>query len=99
MINFNLPPYTGKELQYINEAIAQHKICGDGKYTQKCSTWIETKTGVPKALLTTSCTHATKMTAILLGIKKDDEVIMPSYTFVSTADAFVLRGAIWSLLI
>jgi TDP-4-keto-6-deoxy-D-glucose transaminase len=93
MINFNLPPYTGKELQYIKEAIAQHKICGDGKYTQKCSTWIENKTGVPKALLTTSCTHATEMAAILLGIKKDDEVIMPSYTFVSTADAFVLRGA------
>lgn len=93
MINFNLPPYTGKELQYIKEAIAQHKICGDGKYTQQCSTWIENRTGVPKALLTTSCTHATEMAAILLGIKKDDEVIMPSYTFVSTADAFVLRGA------
>lgn len=93
MINFNLPPYTGKELQYIKEAIAQHKICGDGKYTQQCSAWIENRTGVPKALLTTSCTHATEMAAILLGIKKDDEVIMPSYTFVSTADAFVLRGA------
>lgn len=93
MINFNIPAYTGKELQYMKNAIEQHKICGDGKYTQKCNKWIEKVTGTKKALLTTSCTHATEMAAILLGIEKGDEVIIPSYTFVSTANAFVIRGA------
>lgn len=92
-ISFNVPPYTGKELEYIQEAIAEHKICGDGKFTKMCSTWLEEKTGTAKALLTTSCTHATEMAALLLDIKEGDEVIMPAYTFVSTADAFVLRGA------
>ena len=92
-ISFNVPPYTGKELEYIQEAVAEHKICGDGKFTKKCSTWLEEKTGTAKALLTTSCTHATEMAALLLDIKEGDEVIMPAYTFVSTADAFVLRGA------
>ena len=93
MIKFNVPPYTGKELDYIKEAVEAQKICGDGSFTKKCNGWIEDKTGVPSALLTTSCTHATEMAAILLDIKPGDEVIMPSYTFVSTADAFVLRGA------
>ena len=93
MINFNVPPFTGNELKYIEEAIKNHKICGDGKFTKLCNEWIEKKTGTSKALLTTSCTHATEMAALLLGIKEGDEVIMPSYTFVSTADAFVLRGA------
>ncbi|MCR5209309.1 MAG: dTDP-4-amino-4,6-dideoxygalactose transaminase [Lachnospiraceae bacterium] len=93
MINFNVPPYTGKELDYIKECVESQKICGDGKYTKKCNEWIEKKTGVSKCLLTTSCTHATEMAALLADIREGDEVIMPSYTFVSTADAFVLRGA------
>ena len=93
MISFNVPPYIGTEMKYIEEAIQAHKICGDGKFTKKCSEWIEKTTGTAKALLTTSCTHATEMAAILADIKPGDEVIMPSYTFVSTADAFVLRGA------
>ena len=92
-INFNVPPYTGKEFDYIKECVENQKICGDGKYTALDNEWIEKKTGVAKALLTTSCTHATEMAAILAGIKEGDEVIMPSYTFVSTANAFVLRGA------
>ena len=92
-INFNVPPYTGKEFDYIKECVENQKICGDGKYTALDNEWIEKKTGVKKALLTTSCTHATEMAAILAGIKEGDEVIMPSYTFVSTANAFVLRGA------
>ena len=92
-INFNVPPYTGKEFDYIKECVEAQKICGDGKYTALDNEWIEKKTGVTKALLTTSCTHATEMAAILAGIKKGDEVIMPSYTFVSTANAFALRGA------
>ena len=93
MIQFNVPPYTGKELEYIREAIERRKICGDGEFTKKCNQWIEEQSGTTKALLTTSCTHATEMAAILCGIQPGDEVIMPSYTFVSTADAFVLRGA------
>ena len=63
MINFNVPPYIGKELEYIEEAIKNHKICGDGIFTKKCSAWLEEKTGTSKALLTTSCTHATEMAA------------------------------------
>lgn len=93
MIDFNIPPYVGTEMNYINDAIAKRKICGDGEYTKKCSQWLEDKTGTPKALLTTSCTHALEMAALLCDIKPGDEVIMPSFTFVSTADAFVLRGA------
>ena len=93
MINFNVPPYTGKEMSYIEKAIKSRKICGDGEFTKKCSKWLEETTGATKVLLTTSCTHATEMAAILTNIKPGDEVIMPSYTFVSTADAFVLRGA------
>ena len=94
MINFNVPPYTGKELDYIRECVEAQKICGDGAYTKKCNSWLEEKTGASKCLLTTSCTHATEMAALLADIKEGDEVIMPSYTFVSTADAFVLRGAV-----
>ena len=93
MIRFNIPPFTGKETEYIAQAIRDMKISGDGEFTKKCNAWIEEKTGTAAALLTTSCTHATEMAALLAGIKPGDEVIMPSYTFVSTADAFVLRGA------
>lgn len=93
MIKFNVPPYIGKEDEYIKEAIKDRKICGDGSFTKKCNAWLEEKTGTQKALLTTSCTHALEMAALLADIKEGDEVIMPSFTFVSTADAFVLRGA------
>lgn len=93
MINFNVPPYTGKEVEYMKEAIENQKICGDGPFTKKCNEWIEEETGTAKCLLTTSCTHATEMAAFLADIKEGDEVILPSYTFVSTANAFVLRGA------
>lgn len=93
MISFNVPPFIGTEEKYIHDAILKHKICGDGEYTKKCNKWLEDRTNTKKALLTTSCTHATEMAALLAGIKPGDEVIMPSYTFVSTADAFVLRGA------
>ncbi|MDE6759412.1 MAG: dTDP-4-amino-4,6-dideoxygalactose transaminase [Lachnospiraceae bacterium] len=93
MIKFNVPPVTGKELKYISEAIENEKICGDGDFTKKCNKWMEDKFHILKALLTTSCTHATEMAALLLKIKPGDEVIMPAYTFVSTADAFVMRGA------
>lgn len=93
MINFNEPPCVGTEVKYIEEAIASKKICGDGQFTKRCNKWLEDITGIKKAMLTTSCTHATEMAALLAGIKPGDEVIMPSYTFVSTADAFVLRGA------
>ena len=94
MIGFNVAPFTGKEFDYIREAISAEHICGDGMFTKKCSKWIEEQTGTAKALLTTSCTHATEMAALLLDIRPGDEVIMPAYTFVSTADAFVLRGAV-----
>lgn len=93
MINFNVPPFTGKEMHYIKQAVENQKICGDGEFTKKCNSWIEQKTGTKKCLLTTSCTHATELAALLANIKEGDEIIMPSYTFVSTADAFVLRGA------
>ncbi|MCD8248835.1 MAG: dTDP-4-amino-4,6-dideoxygalactose transaminase [Lachnospiraceae bacterium] len=95
MIDFNVPPYVGTEMKYVEEAVAvNHKICGDGPFTHRCNAWLEQKTGTVKALLTTSCTHATEMAALLADIREGDEVIMPSYTFVSTADAFVLRGAV-----
>lgn len=93
MINFNVPPFVGTEMDFIKQAVDNKKICGDGEFTKKCNGWLEEKTGTAKALLTTSCTHATEMAALLCNIKEGDEVIMPSYTFVSTADAFVLRGA------
>lgn len=93
MIKFNSVPYTGKELGYIEEAINSNKICGDGAFTKKCNAWIEEKTGVSKCLLTTACSTALDMSAMLADIKPGDEVILPSFTFVSTANAFVLRGA------
>lgn len=93
-IPFNRPPYIGKEKEYIIQAVDNGHISGDGDFTRKCAEKLETMTGTKRALLTTSCTHATEMAAILSDIKPGDEVIMPSYTFVSTADAFVLRGAI-----
>ena len=93
MISFNKPPYVGEEIKYIEEAVKAQKICGDGQFTKKCNKWFEDKTGAAKVLLTTSCTHATELAALLLDIQPGDEVIMPAYTFVSTADAFVLRGA------
>ena len=93
MIDFNRPAFTGKEFEYIRDAVERGMLCGDGIYTKKCSAWMEEKTGTAKALLTTSCTHATEMAALLADIQPGDEVVMPSFTFVSTADAFVLRGA------
>ena len=94
MINFNVPPYAEKAMGYIQECVKNQKICGDGPYTKKCSEWIEERTGTAKCLLTTSCTHATELAALLVpDLGPGDEVIMPAYTFVSTADAFVLRGA------
>ena len=93
MIRFNVPPYTGKEVEYIKKTVEAMHICGDGEFTKKCSSIVERQTGTSKCLLTTSCTHALEMSALLCNIQEGDEVIMPSYTFVSTADAFVLRGA------
>ena len=93
MIRFNRAIYTGKEDQYIKDAILSGKLSGDGSYTAKCSTWIENRTGINRALMTTSCTHAIELAALLTDIQPGDEVIMPSFTFVSTANAFVLRGA------
>ena len=93
MIPFNIPPRTGIEPEYIIDAVNCNKICGDGKYTKYCSEWLENLTKSAKVLLTTSCTSALEMAAILCDIMPGDEVIMPSYTFVSTADAFVMRGA------
>ncbi len=93
-INFNVPPYAEKAAEYIQECVRNQKICGDGAYTKKCNEWIEKRTGTAKCLLTTSCTHATELAALLIRVQPGDEVIMPAYTFVSTANAFVLRGAV-----
>nr|WP_242445326.1 aminotransferase class I/II-fold pyridoxal phosphate-dependent enzyme [Chromatium okenii] len=93
-IPFNKPYMTGKELWYIAQAHANGHLAGDGQFTKQCNAWLETRTGTSKALLTHSCTAALEMAAILADIQPGDEVIMPSYTFVSTANAFVLRGAI-----
>lgn len=93
MIRFNVPPSVDGEMDNIKKAIESMHICGDGEFTKKCSEYLEKLTGTSKCLLTTSCTHALEMAALLCDIKEGDEVIMPSYTFVSTADAFVLRGA------
>ena len=93
MIPFNKPYLTGKETDYIFQAVQSGKISGDGIFTKKCHSFFETKYGFKKVLLTTSCTDALEMAAILLDVKAGDEIIMPSYTFVSTANAFVLRGA------
>lgn len=94
MINFNVPLHIDKEIEYIKEAVEKNnKISGDGLFTKKCHRWMEDKFECSKALLTTSGTHALELAALLIDIKKGDEVIMPSYTFTSTANAFVLRGA------
>nr|CBA71844.1 lipopolysaccharide biosynthesis aminotransferase [Arsenophonus nasoniae] len=93
MIPFNKPPIVGTELNYMQEAMQSGKLCGDGYFTQRCEKWLEKHFQCPKALLTPSCTASLEMAAILLDIKPGDEVIMPSFTFVSTANAFVLRGA------
>ena len=92
MITFNIPPYVGTEEKYITQALSNHKICGDGEFTRKCSEWIEQRFNANKILLTTSGTSALEMAALLCAIQPGDEVIMPSYTFCSTADAFVQRG-------
>ena len=93
-IDFNKAPFVGKELEYIYQAAVENgKICGDGPFTKKCSAWMKENFHTKEVLLTTSCTHALEMASYLAGIGPGDEVIMPSYTFVSTADAFVLRGA------
>ncbi|MDY0121329.1 MAG: dTDP-4-amino-4,6-dideoxygalactose transaminase [Sulfurimonas sp.] len=93
MIPFNKPPFTDNEEKYILKSLRSSQISGNGFFTQKCEDWFREKLGCKKALLTPSCTHALEMAAILLDIKEGDEIIMPSYTFVSTANAFVLRGA------
>ncbi len=94
IIPFNKPYMTGKELWYISQAHANGHLAGDGEFTKKCNAWLENRIGCSKALLTHSCTAALEMTAILADLQPGDEVIMPSYTFVSTANAFVLRGAV-----
>ena len=93
MIDFNVPPFTGKEMEYMKQAVDAGKISGDGMFTKKCSQWMKERFSVNHALLTTSCTHALEMAARLTGIQTGDEVILPSYTFCSTADAFVQMGA------
>ena len=95
-IPFNRPYMTGKELYYIAEAHFNGALAGDGPFTRRCHAWLKERTGCSKALLTHSCTAALEMTALLLDIQPGDEIIMPSYTFVSTANAFVLRGGIRS---
>jgi len=92
-IPFNRPPFTGKEIGYMQQAIESAHLSGDGSFTKKCHAILEQTLGIPKALLTTSCTHALEMAALLLDIHPGDEVIIPSFTFVSTVNAFVLRGA------
>ena len=93
MIPFNVPPYVGTELEYVKQAVENHKICGDGPFTKKCHVWLEQNLPCQKALLTTSGTTALEMAAILCELKPGDEVILPSFTFSTTATAFVLAGA------
>ena len=93
MINFNIPPYIGNELQYIKQAVENKKICGDGEFTKRCNKWIEDKFHAQKVLLTTSGTTALEMAMLLCDLKEGDEVILPSYTFSSTATSVVLTGA------
>jgi dTDP-4-amino-4,6-dideoxygalactose transaminase len=93
MIPFNKPPFTGHEEQFVQAAMCSPKISGDGEFSRLCEAWFQKQLGAPKTLLTPSCTHALEMAALLLDVQPGDEVIMPSYTFVSTANAFVLRGA------
>ena len=93
MVDFNVPPYVGTEMNYVEQAIKNHKICGDGPFTKKCHAWLEEKFHAQKVLLTTSGTTALEMAALLCNLKRGDEVILPSFTFSSTATAFVLAGA------
>ena len=93
MVPFNVPPCTGNEMKYIGEAVASHKICGDGQFTKKCSAWMEERFGAHKVLLTTSGTTALDMASLLCELQPGDEVILPSFTFSSTANAFVNYGA------
>ena len=93
MIPFNIPPYTGAELDYVKQAVDAHKICGDGQFTKKCNAWLEERFHAQKVLLTTSGTTALDMAALMCDLKPGDEVILPSFTFSSTATAFVLAGA------
>ncbi|HCW99105.1 MAG TPA: dTDP-4-amino-4,6-dideoxygalactose transaminase [Pantoea sp.] len=93
MIPFNAPPIVGSELEYMQSAMASGKLCGDGGFTRRCQQWMEQRFGSKKVLLTPSCTASLEMAALLINLQPGDEVIMPSYTFVSTANAFVLRGA------
>ena len=93
MIHFNVPPFVGNEFDFMREAVENHKICGDGPFTKKCNEWLENRFMAPKAMLTTSGSSALDMAAMLCDLKPGDEVILPSYTFSSTANAFVLAGA------
>ena len=93
MINFNIPPYIGTELTYVKQAVENHKICGDGPFTKKCNAWLEERFHAQKVLLTTSGTTALDMAMLLCDLKPGDEVILPSYTFSSTATSAVLAGA------
>lgn len=93
MISFNIPPYVGTELRYIQEAVEAHKICGDGTFTKRCNAWLEERFNAQKVLLTTSGSTALDMASLMCDIQPGDEVILPSYTFSSTANSFVLAGA------
>ena len=93
MISFNVPPFTGKEFDYMYEAVTNHKICGDGPFTKKCNEWLEKRFNAQKVMLTTSGSSALDMSAILCELNPGDEVILPSFTFSSTANSFVLAGA------
>ena len=93
MIHFNVPPFVGTEFKYMQEAVENHKICGDGPFTEKCDKWMEKRFNASKVMLTTSGSSALDMAALLCGIKPGDEVILPSFTFSSTANSFVLAGA------
>lgn len=93
MINFNVPPFTGKEFDYMHEAVENHKICGDGPFTKKCDEWMQNRFHADRVMLTTSGSTALDMAALLCDLKEGDEVILPSFTFSSTANSFVLAGA------
>ena len=93
MIHFNVPPFVGTEFKYMQEAVENHKICGDGPFTKKCNEWLENRFKANRVMLTTSGSTALDMAALLCGIKPGDEVILPSFTFSSTANSFVLAGA------
>jgi dTDP-4-amino-4,6-dideoxygalactose transaminase len=93
IVDFNQPALAGKELDYISQALERSLISGDGYFTKQCQAMLEQELGVPKVLLTTNCTHALEMAAFLLDIQPGDEVVVPSFTFVSTVNAFVIRGA------